>query len=227
MARPRYPVVAFDLDGTLLRGTSVSLYLAERSGRGDVLVELERRFRTGEISNREIADVTAGWFAGSTPAAIWGDLGRAPWIGGMRTTLECLSAAGCHIVLGTVTWRFAAELIEREYGFDAVSGTEMGVDGDGTLSGVVTRYFDEYDKVAFVRDWCTANGYSMDQVAAVGDSRSDVPLFESVGFAVALNATTDARAAADERVDTEDLTDVLPLLIDDGAAGPANGGAER
>jgi phosphoserine phosphatase len=49
-------------------------------------------------------------------------------------------------------------------------------------------------------------------VAAVGDSRSDVPLFERVGMSIALNATPDARAAATHALDTEDLRDVLALL---------------
>ena len=36
----------------------------------------------------------------------------------------------------------------------------------------------------------------MSQVAAVGDSRYDVPLFERVGMSIALNATPDAQAVA-------------------------------
>jgi phosphoserine phosphatase len=47
----------------------------------------------------------------------------------------------------------------------------------------------------------------------VGDSRLDVPLFSRVGYAIALNATPDARAAAHSCLDTEDLTDVLKLLV--------------
>lgn len=42
--------------------------------------------------------------------------------------------------------------------FAAVSGTEMQVN-DGVLSGIVTRYFDEHDKVRFVENWCVQNGF--------------------------------------------------------------------
>jgi phosphoserine phosphatase len=83
---------------------------------------------------------------------------------------------------------------------------------DGVLSGTVSRYFDEHDKVRFVEDWCTQNGFSMSQVAAVGDSRSDVPLFRRAGASIALNATPDAREAATHTLDTDDLCDVLALL---------------
>jgi phosphoserine phosphatase len=77
-------------------------------------------------------------------------------------------------------------MLRERYGFAAVSGTEMEAI-DGVLSGTVARYFDEHDKVRFVEDWCAQNGFSMSQVAAVGDSRSDVPLFRRAGTSIALN----------------------------------------
>jgi phosphoserine phosphatase len=46
----------------------------------------------------------------------------------------------------------------------------------------------------------------------VGDSRSDLPLFAEVGLAVAVNATSAARAAAHASAGRTDLRSVLPLL---------------
>jgi phosphoserine phosphatase len=66
--------------------------------------------------------------------------------------------------------------------------------------------------VRFVEEWCEQNGYSMNQVAAIGDSRSDVPLFDRAGMSIALNATPDALAVATHVLDTENLRDVLALL---------------
>jgi hypothetical protein len=50
-----YPVVAFDLDGTLLRGTTVSLLLAQWLGQAEEISELERAFQAHEISNSVVA----------------------------------------------------------------------------------------------------------------------------------------------------------------------------
>src|SRR5690606_32562150 len=47
---------------------------------------------------------------------------------------------------------------------------------------------------------------------AVGDSRSDLPLFASVGLSVAFNASAGARGAATVAVDDDDLRGVLPVL---------------
>jgi phosphoserine phosphatase len=206
-----YPVVAFDLDGTLLRGTSVSLLLAQWLGQAQEIAELERAFRAHEISNSVVADTSAGWLAGQSTTDAWAVLADGTWIDGMQETFHALTAAGASLLLGTLTWRFVAEMLRERYGFAATSGTEMQIT-DGVLSGTVTRYFDEHDKVRFVEQWCARNGYTMGQVAAVGDSRSDVPLFGRVGMSIALNATSDARAAATHVLDTDNLCDVLALL---------------
>lgn len=206
-----YPVVVFDLDGTLLRGTTVSLLLAQWLGQAEKIAELERAFHAHEISNSVVADTSAGWLAGQRTADVWEVLMDGTWIDGMSETFQALTAAGVNLLLGTVTWRFAAEMLWERYGFAAVSGTEMHV-SDGVLSGIVTRYFDEHDKARFVEEWCAHNGYSMGQVAAIGDSRSDVPLFERAGMSIALNATPDARAAATHVLDTDNLCDVLAFL---------------
>lgn len=53
---------------------------------------------------------------------------------------------------------------------------------------------------------------SRHQCAAVGDSRSDVPLFAEAGLSIAFNADRQAREAASVSVDGNDLQTVIPLL---------------
>ena len=205
-------VVEFDLDGTLLRGTSVSMCLAEAMGYGASLRNLEHRYAAGAISNRDIAEHTASWFTGLDPAQVGDMLMSAPWIDGVDETVSALRADGVHVLLATVTWKFAADEIARRFGFEAASGTVMEVTS-GLLTGQVARHFNEFDKCDFVRRWCEERATSLDAVVAVGDSLSDLPLFSVVGRSVALNATPDARAAADEVLDTEDLRYVLPFVM--------------
>ena len=206
-----YPVVVFDLDGTLLRRTTVALLLAEHLGHAETFAEVERAFAAGEISHRGIADASAACCAGRTTREIASVLAGASWIVGIDDTVRTLAQAGTHVLLATITWRFAAELLQERHGFAAVSGTELEVT-DGVLGRQVSRYFDEHDKLRFVEAWCAERGISLDDVVAVGDSRSDLPLFRRAGRSVALNATPDARRAATCVIDTEDLRDVLPLL---------------
>jgi phosphoserine phosphatase len=206
-----HPVVVFDLDGTLLRRTTVAMLLAEHAGDAEAFRDLERAFAAGEISNRGIADASAASCAGRPTTEIASVLAAASWIEGIDDTVRTLADAGTEVLLATITWRFAAEILQERHGFAAVSGTELEV-ADGVLGGTVSRYFDEHDKLRFVEQWCADRGVPLDDVAAVGDSRSDLPLFRRAGRSVALNATPDARRAATCAIDTEDLRDVLPLL---------------
>jgi phosphoserine phosphatase len=210
----RFPVVTFDLDGTLLRETTVCRYLGDRlSGGAGTITEVERRYRARAASSFEMADGSAPLFAGHTRATVAAALDDAPWIGGMAECLAELAGAGCQLLLGTLTWRFAAEWVKERHGFAAVCGTTMREER-GALSGRVERYFDEHDKLAFIERWCASRGTALRHIAAVGDSWSDVPLFRRVGMSIALNATGDAQRAARCSVDTDDLRDILPLLID-------------
>jgi phosphoserine phosphatase len=73
------------------------------------------------------------------------------------------------------------------------------------------------DKVTFVAEQCERLGVGLDQVVAIGDGRSDLPLFHSVGFSVAVNASSEARAAASATVDSQSFLDALtavPGLLD-------------
>ncbi len=208
----RWRLACFDLDGTLTRGTTVSQHLADRLGHGVLMAELERRYAIGEISNSVVAEETGRSYRGIPLPELVEKLGDIPCIEGIDSTLTTLRERGIKCLLGTVTGSFAAEEFGRRHGFAAVSGTEIELDSVGIPTGEVKHHFDEWDKLEFVRSYCKVNDVDLAECIAVGDSRSDIPLFEAVGFSVALNATPQAREAASVSLDTEDLTDVLDLI---------------
>jgi phosphoserine phosphatase len=212
MKQNQYKVVSLDLDGTLLPETSVSLWLAEKTGHAPLLAELEDRFRRGEIPNSVIADASANWLRGMREQDVWSWLSEARWIDGIQPVIDALRHRGIKVLLGTITWKVAAEFLKARHGFDAVCGTEMEI-RDGILSGRVSRYFDEHDKQRFVAAYCHGLGISRQECVAVGDSRSDIPLFKEVGLAIALNATQAARQAAHLEIDGSDLQLILPAVL--------------
>jgi phosphoserine phosphatase len=140
-----------------------------------------------------------------------------PRIGGIGETVKRLHGEGIAVLLNTIGWSFIAEEFQREFGFDAVSGVVAGEDPAGVFNGIIDRHFDEHDKVTFAEAHVGGKGITMAEVAAVGDSKSDIPLFEKVGLAIALNATPAAREAAHVHFESDDLTVVLePILSRNG-----------
>lgn len=179
----RFRVVCLGLDGTLIPGTTVYLHLAGKLGHNDVLADLERRYAAGEISQAELADRDGRFYAGRTRAEVFAHLEDIPQLAGIPETLDRLKGAGMTRLLAAITWRLAADFFQRRYGFDAACGTEMGEDAAGRLTGQVTRYCDEAAKAAFAAAYCQGRGIPLDECVAIGDSRSDIPLFRQVGLA--------------------------------------------
>ncbi len=178
MAR-KWAVVAVDLDGTLIHATT-SLHLADWLGHRADVEELERRFSGGEIASADVADGDAPYYKGRAITEVADAMARVPCIDGIQEGVEQLATRGIAAILCTVTWTFAARCVADRFGFSAVSGTVMHVDDDGILAGRVAQYFEAEDKVVFLRDYCDARGLGLDQVVAIGDGRSDIPMFEAV-----------------------------------------------
>jgi phosphoserine phosphatase len=213
-----WAVVAVDLDGTLIHGTTACLHLGDWIGHRPIIEDLERRFAAGEITSADVADGDAPYYKGRSLAAVAAVMACAPCIDDISGGVERLKNRGVDALLCTVTWSFAAQCLADRFGFAAVSGTVMHMDHKGILSGRVAQYFEPEDKVLFLREFCDSRGASMDQVVAIGDGQSDLPMFRAAGFSVALNASPAAKAAASAAVDSRSFLDALravPGLLDD------------
>jgi phosphoserine phosphatase len=71
----------FDMDGTLLRGTTASLQIARHLGCMEELTGLETRFAAGQIDTRVFATAIYGlWqsLTGPAVAKVFGAVGRPP-----------------------------------------------------------------------------------------------------------------------------------------------------
>lgn len=209
----RFRAVAFDLDGTLVTGTSTGRYVARKFGQGDRMDRLEAAFAAGTITNRAVADEDGLTYAGRSLAQVREALDGIPVVAGIPETLAVLRQAGVELWLATVTWSFIGDVFRDRYGFAASSGVVMGLDSQGRLTGRVEQPFDEQDKARWVLDQCRRAGLEPGACAAVGDARSDLPLFRAVGLSIAFNGSPEARRSATQVVDGDSLAAVLPCLL--------------
>lgn len=209
---PVRAIVSFDLDGTLVRGMSSGQYLADRLGHGELLRELESGYDHGHLSAQAVADTEASSFAGRSLADVRKLLADCPTIGGIEEVVAELRRRRIVSVINTLAWSFIAADFRQRFGFLANSGVDMICDDRGIFAGKVGRHFGELDKVSFISELRQTLGVPASRVVAIGDARSDIPLFGAVGFSVALNATPEAQAAATQTIDTDWLPDVLRMI---------------
>ncbi len=190
-------LVVSDLDGTLVTGTTALNHLGAWIGHEAIVEGLEDKFTRGEVSDREIAEGYAQFYGGVALADAVEVISRIPSIDDIGLGVAMLRQRSVEAFIATVSWSFAAQALADLWGFTQVCGADLELDGaSGLFTGRVARHFEPEDKVAYVAEHCRRTGIGMDQVVAIGDGRSDLPLFRAVGFSVALNASSEARAAA-------------------------------
>jgi phosphoserine phosphatase len=190
------------MDGTLVRGTTALAHLGAWIGHEANIDGLEARLARGEISDREVAEDHARFYRGVALADAVEAMSGIASIDDIAIGVEMLRQRSVEVLIATVSWSFAARGLADLWGFSDVCGADLELDqASGVFTGRVARHFAPEDKAAFVAEHCRRLGIAMEQVVAIGDSRSDLPLFQAVGFSVALNATSDARAAASTSVE--------------------------
>jgi len=77
---------------------------------------------------------------------------------------------------------------------------EMSVRPNGTYSGEMATVPPTGEaRAQILADYCDAEGLRLEEAVAYADSSSDLPLFEAVGFPVAVNPETRLAAIARKR----------------------------
>jgi len=212
------PVIAFfDVDNTLMHGTSVFHVGREAWARGiigwrDILLFgwHQRRFiKVGE--NHEhmgtAKERALGLVAGHTQDQIE-ELAESIWEHRIRPRLwpETVALAREHLAKGHQVWLVSAtpvevgELIASKLGLTGALGTRVeAVDGvyTGRLVGSVLH---AEQKAVAARELAESMDADLDASWAYSDSRNDIPLLELVGNRVAVNPDAGlARYAAEKR----------------------------
>src|SRR5690606_30862197 len=84
--------------------------------------------------------------------------------------------------------------------FDEIVAAEMSVQPDGTYSGEMTTVPPTGEaRAQLLADYGDAEGFRLEECVAYADSSSDLPLFEAVGFPVAVNPETRLASIARKR----------------------------
>lgn len=202
----------FDLDGTLITDSTVLLHVGRHLGRSQRVTELVQAYESYKLSNFDVTIEAAEFFRGLTRDDLLEMMDDIPRLGDIGEAVSFLRSRNVRIVVATVSFAFAAEWFALKYGFDNYYGIVLEFDATGRATGRVVRHATEDGKAEFLASECAGQGIPLSEFFYVGDSRSDIPSFKTAGFAIALNATREAKAAADASIDSRSLRETLTLV---------------
>ncbi len=167
-------LAAFDLDGTLLRGQTACEAIAEGIGRLERMTELEA-MRADQV--REVIaarEEMAGWYSAFTRDELRRHLAALRVAPGVDEGFRLLRDHGFRLAIVSITWDFAVEWFAARWAADYWVGTGLSPDG------AITHFWPQ-DKATWLESLARDLGVEMRQVAAVGDSRADIPMLRSAG----------------------------------------------
>lgn len=203
--------VFFDVDGTLVPDTSSSQHLAAHLGHLEVLRRAEDDYAEGRMDNREVSVLDAEGWRGRSRTEVERFLVDLPLVTGIAEVVSWCREQDIAAYLATLAWEPVGLHLRDRFGFHGACGPSLSHRA-GRYTGEVGSHFDEFDKRDFALRVAKDLGLRLSGCAAVGDSRSDLPLFAEVGCAIAFNASPTLKAAATVSVDSPDLRSVLPSL---------------
>ena len=214
----RYDLVCFDMDGVLTRVRSSWSWIHECFG-----VDSEpnyRAFCNGEIDEPEFMRRDIALWKSARPdlnirdiAVLFRDM---PLIGGIQETVACLKECGIrsYIVSGGID--LAAKMLADEFGFDGYIADRICTDDDGRLTGEGVMVVDLADKGKSVRPLIEKFGTTKERTASIGNSFTDIKMFESTGLSIAFNPSDPyTEEAATCVIRSDNISDVLDIILDD------------
>ena len=109
---------------------------------------------------------------------------------GARALVRTMRAQGAYCLLVSGGFSLFADRVAAAIGFDEARSNDLHV-ADGRLAGAA------------------AQGIPLDAALAVGDGANDIPMLQEAGLGIAYHAKPAAAAAADARIDANDLGAIL------------------
>ncbi|WP_329289005.1 HAD family hydrolase [Streptomyces sp. NBC_01455] len=176
----------FDLDGTLLYGSSAPPEISRQIGLEAETIVIEQAISAGRIGPPEYATQVYALWAQLTDAHVAAAFEQAPWLSGIEDVWAEIRNNGDYCAVISLSPSFFVERLTR-WGAHAAYGSRFPalpfaepVDLAGILSAAA--------KVQIANRLCEEFGVRRADCVAYGDSLSDKDLFETVPVSVAINA---------------------------------------
>ncbi len=210
----------FDLDGTLIPGSTASLEIAKVTGTTSELLALEARFSRGEIGTRQFAHTIGQLWRGLSADTVEKAMQHTPFLHGIDEVLSDIRTRGERSALITMSPTFFADRMSI-FGFDHIAGSvfpSLPLTEDPTPEHILVPE----SKVSITETLLGHYGLEWSDCVAYGDSLSDLPLFAKLDHTVAINASAQLRALSRHHYSGDSLWEAYSHAHERGRPSPTH-----
>jgi HAD superfamily PSPase-like hydrolase len=216
---PRFDLVAFDVDGTLVHHaeekTVWEVLNVRFTGTAERNRERYRAYRSGHLSYADwvALDITSWRDAGATRDDLVEAFAPLRLVAGAKETLAALKERGIRLAVISGTLDLLLDTLFPDHPFDEVYTNRIWFDDGGRIAGWQATPFDMEGKGVALRAIALREEVPLARCAFVGDHSNDLSAARVAGFTVAFcPKSPELEALAGAVVRSADLRDVLPYL---------------
>lgn len=205
------------MDGTLTRVSSSWSWIHDHYGVDNE--ESYEMYCAGIIDEREFMRRDIGMWLEKHPEVTAKDIATQfttmPLVEGIQETVAALKAEGMRNVIVSGGIDSAAKMISDEFGFDGYIADSLEVCDRGILTGEGILHVDLSDKGINVRNFQKKFGIGTENTVSIGNSFTDIPMFENSALSIAFNPIDEKVVeAADATVESDNLADILDIIFE-------------
>jgi phosphoserine phosphatase len=198
-----------DMDSTMITVECID-ELADYAGIKPQIAAVTERAMRGELDFEAALDARVGLLKGLDERVI--DHCREQRVRstpGAEALVRTMSAQGAYCLLVSGGFSRFADAVAADIGFDTAVSNELLFEG-GRLAGAVRKpIVDAESKRQALLDAAHARQIPLAAALAVGDGANDIPMLKAAGLGIAYHAKPATAAAADARIEANDLTALL------------------
>ncbi len=208
----RLKLVFLDLDGTLKQERDPYVYLHRCLGTLEAAKPFTERGLRGELSYEEWTRLDASLWVGVPEKRIAEAFRRDPYLPGAREFVQVLHSAGVQVALISSGFDIHVRQVSQELGIAYTVANELCFHG-GRATGEVRFGIMDGHKGPVADKLLAQTGAASHECLAMGDTNSDIELFERAAVSVAVAPTSErVRAAASIVLEEPDLRNLIARL---------------
>ncbi len=203
-------LVAFDLDGTIVKIWSAWSWIHQLLGTKDKAKPYADQYHAGKIDYAQWAELDVELWHGVPLTHIEKAIQqRLEFIPNAKKLIETLHSYDLKTAIISSGLTVFANRATEVLGIDLSRANQLLTDEEGRICGVKVQV--AYDnKHQVLNELAQKVGVSLAQSTAIGDSQNDIPMFQVAGFSIAFNPTNEkVGTAATTIVRSENAKDLL------------------